>query len=45
LTGKTLAVADGLIAATARDHDLVIVTRNIKDFSAASATVFNPRDE
>jgi predicted nucleic acid-binding protein len=32
LRGKTIKVADGLIAATALHHDLTIVTRNVKDF-------------
>jgi predicted nucleic acid-binding protein len=29
--GMTLAVVDGVIAATALHHDLTIVTRNVKD--------------
>jgi toxin FitB len=32
LRGMPLAVADGLIAATAMEHDLIMVTRNVKDF-------------
>ena len=35
-------VADGLIAATAIVHGLVIVTRNSKDFEDTGATVLNP---
>ncbi|MDQ2084348.1 type II toxin-antitoxin system VapC family toxin [Xanthobacteraceae bacterium Astr-EGSB] len=35
---------DGLIAATATVHDLVIVTRNIADFDDTGAAVVNPWD-
>jgi hypothetical protein len=31
LPGGVLVVADGMIAATAMEHDLTLVTRNIKD--------------
>lgn len=34
--------ADGLIAATALVHDLVVVTRNGKDFDDTGVTVVNP---
>jgi predicted nucleic acid-binding protein len=40
--GMTLAVVDGIIAATALHHDLTIVTRNVKDFAGLDADVFNP---
>jgi predicted nucleic acid-binding protein len=33
---------DGLIAATARIHRLIVVTRNVKDFTAFDVKVFNP---
>jgi hypothetical protein len=33
LKGKPLNTADGLIAATALEHDLTVVTRNVKDFT------------
>ena len=33
---------DNLIAATALVHNLTVVTRNVKDFEAAGARVFNP---
>lgn len=33
---------DGLIAATARIHRLIVVTRNVKDFAAFDVEVFNP---
>lgn len=40
--GMTLAVVDGVIAATALHHGLTIVTRNVKDFAGLGADVFNP---
>lgn len=33
---------DGLIAATAIIHDLILVTRNVKDFEDTDASVINP---
>jgi predicted nucleic acid-binding protein len=42
LKGRHLKVADGLIAATALDHDLTIVTRNAKDFTGLGVAIFNP---
>jgi predicted nucleic acid-binding protein len=40
--GMTLAVVDGVIAATALQHDLTIVTRNVRDFGGLGVDVFNP---
>jgi predicted nucleic acid-binding protein len=40
--GMTLAVVDGVIAATAAHHDLVIVTRNVSDFSGLGVEILNP---
>ncbi len=40
--GMTLAVVDGLIAATALHHDMTVVTRNVKDFAGLDAEVINP---
>lgn len=37
-----LAVIDGLLAATALDHNLTLVTRNTKDVGATGVPVFNP---
>nr|AAQ87390.1 Hypothetical protein RNGR00262 [Sinorhizobium fredii NGR234] len=33
---------DGLIAATAVVHDLILVTRNVKDFEGTHASVIKP---
>ena len=40
--GMTLATIDGLIAATALEHDLTLVTRNVKDFGGVEVQLFNP---
>lgn len=40
--GRPLPAIDSLLAATALDHDLVLVTRNIKDFAGLPVQVFNP---
>jgi predicted nucleic acid-binding protein len=40
--GITLANIDGLIAATALEHDLTLVTRNVKDFAGVEVPLFNP---
>ncbi len=40
--GLMLATADGLIAATALDHDLTLVTRNTKDFAGLGVALLNP---
>jgi predicted nucleic acid-binding protein len=42
LKGRPLSVADGLIAATALEHDPTVVTRNVKHFTDLSRGVFNP---
>ena len=34
--------ADAMIAATARVHHLVVITRNVKDFRGFGVQVFNP---
>lgn len=43
--GRTIKIADGLIAATAAEHDLTLVTRNVKDFTAFGIRILNPWDE
>jgi predicted nucleic acid-binding protein len=37
-------MADGLIAATALEHGLTVVTRNMKDFAGLGVSVVNPWD-
>lgn len=37
-------VRDGLIAATALVHGMVVVTRNVDDFKRTGALIFNPWD-
>jgi len=44
LRGATLNIADGMIAATALQHGLTIVTRNVKDFAGLAVDVVNPWD-
>lgn len=41
-SGTTLPVVDGILAATAMEHDLVLVTRNVKDFSSLGQNILNP---
>jgi hypothetical protein len=40
--GHTFSHPDALIAATAAQHGLTVVTRNINEFVAAGVAVFNP---
>jgi toxin FitB len=44
LKGTRLNTADGMIAATALEHELTVVTRNVKDFDGLDIDVFNPWD-
>ncbi len=44
MIGRPLAVPDGMIAATAFEHELTLVTRNIKDFAGLGLTILNPWD-
>ncbi|MGH6719582.1 MAG: type II toxin-antitoxin system VapC family toxin [Alphaproteobacteria bacterium] len=41
-TGRTPPVIDTLLAATAIEHDLCLVTRNVKDVRATGALVLDP---
>jgi len=40
--GVTLQVIDGLLAATALHHDLVLVTRNVTDIRITGVETFDP---
>ena len=40
--GRPLSVPDGIIAATALEHHLTIVTRNTKDFTGLGLALINP---
>jgi len=42
--GRPLPAIDGLLAATALQHDLTLVTRNIKDFSGLQVKLISPRE-
>ena len=44
LKGLPLNPPDGLIAATALEHDFALVTRNVKDFAGLGITLINPWD-
>lgn len=45
LNGTPLNTADGMIAATALEHQLTIVTRNVRDFAGLTVTIFNPWEQ
>jgi toxin FitB len=40
--GTALSNIDGLIAATALEHDLAVVTRNVKHFAELGVEIVNP---
>jgi len=40
--GRPLPAIDSLLAATALTHDLILVSRNVKDFAGLPVQVFNP---
>jgi predicted nucleic acid-binding protein len=42
---ENLAVADGLLAATAKCHELTVVTRNERDFQRIGVDYFNPFED
>lgn len=43
-SSRSLPAIDSLLAATALEHDMALVTRNEKDFTGLSLTVINPWD-
>jgi predicted nucleic acid-binding protein len=42
--GMMLSTTDGLIAATALEHGMTLVTRNVKDFVGLGVSILNPWD-
>jgi predicted nucleic acid-binding protein len=40
--GRALSVIDGLLAATAVEHNLTIVSRNADDFASTQVSILNP---
>ena len=45
LKGVSLAIIDGLVAATAKHHELAVVTRNVRDFSMWKIPTVNPWEQ
>jgi toxin FitB len=45
IKGRPVGVADGYIAATALQHDLIVVTRNARHFAGLGVGVLNPWTE
>jgi predicted nucleic acid-binding protein len=43
--GFTVAVVDGVLAATALEYELTLVTRNIRDFADLGVDLLNPWDQ
>ena len=43
--GKPMAAFDSIIAATAVEHGLALVTRNVQDFAAAPLMLVNPWEQ
>jgi len=43
--GRPLPVIDSLLAATALEHNLVLITRNLKDVADLPVAVFNPWEQ
>lgn len=45
MRGRSLPVIDGLLAATALHHNLVLVSRNVTDFLTTRVPILNPWQE
>jgi predicted nucleic acid-binding protein len=45
LMGRPLSMADGLIAATALENELTLVTRNLRDYEDLGVTIVNPWEQ
>jgi predicted nucleic acid-binding protein len=45
LEGRPLPMADGLLAATALETGLTVVTRNARDFAGLGVALVNPWEE
>ena len=45
MKGRPLSVVDGLLAATALEHGLTIVSRNVSDFAVLGLAVLNPWED
>jgi len=43
--GIAVKVVDAVIAATALEHGITLVTRNVKDFAGLGVVLLNPWDE
>lgn len=43
--GQTRSSADMIIASTAQEHGLTLVTRNVRDFEDCGISLFNPFQE
>lgn len=41
-SGRSLPVIDSLIAATALQHNMILATRNVSDFSPCGVQIINP---
>ena len=42
MAGRPLSAPDGMTAATALEHGLTLVTRNVKDFASLGVDLLNP---
>lgn len=42
MSGKTMPIIDGMIAATASAHNLAVATRNISDMKSSGVMLINP---